>query len=26
LNERILEYASEHNIPVSGLEEERLED
>jgi hexosaminidase len=26
LNERIREYASEHKVPVSGLEEERLED
>ena len=26
LNEQIKEYASKHNVPVSGLEEERLED
>jgi hexosaminidase len=26
LNDRIREYASEHKVPVSGLEEERLED
>ena len=26
LNEQIKEYATKHNVPVSGLEEERLED
>ncbi len=26
LNERINEYAASHNVPVTGLEEERLED
>jgi hypothetical protein len=26
LNERINKYASEHNVPITGLKEERLED